>query len=168
MIENKSNLLLRVGSLIDYEILYDIYMDDKNNRYLNFEITSKTNFKSLFNEILSNGILYILEINSKIISTCIITKKKRRTSHIAILGNLATSSDFKGKGYSYYFIELLIFSLKEEGIKRIELFVESDNFIALSFYLKLGFKIEGRLEKYFKRENEKDYIDEYIMAKIIK
>lgn len=76
MIENKSDLSLRVGSLIDYEILYDIYMDDKKNRYLNFEMTSKTNFKILFNEILSNGILYILEINSKIISTCIITKKK--------------------------------------------------------------------------------------------
>lgn len=35
------------------------------------------------------------------------------------------------------------------------------------FYQKLGFKHEGKLKKYFKRENENQFIDELLMALLL-
>ena len=62
--------------------------------------------------------------------------------------------------------ELITQIRQDKTIKRIELYAECDNEIALNFYKKLGFQIEGCLKKYFKREQNDDYIDELVLALI--
>ena len=57
--------------------------------------------------------------------------------------------------------------LKKENIRRIDLYAEADNPIAINFYKKTGFQLEGVLKKYFKREDENKYVDEYVMALIL-
>ena len=58
----------------------------------------------------------------------------------------------------------LLDTLRQEGIKRFDLLVEIDNPRAIHFYKKFGFDIEGTLRNYFKRANQADYVDDYLMA----
>ena len=58
-------------------------------------------------------------------------------------------------------------ALTAAGVKRIELFAESDNAPALRFYEKLGFEREGTLRKFYKRAGDADYIDEHVMALLV-
>ena len=57
--------------------------------------------------------------------------------------------------------------LKADGVKRIELYAESDNAPGLRFYRKLGFKYEGTLRKFYKRAGEAEYIDDQLLALLI-
>ncbi len=158
---------LRIGSLSDFDQLYAIYMDKAVNPFLNFEIMSQEAFKPIFNELLQSGELYVYENEAQIVATCVVMRLKRRAHHVATLGTLATHPEFQGKGMGTQFIKELINKLKATGIKRIDLCAEADNPKAISFYQKLGFKLEGVLQKYFLRENENKYIDEHLMAMIL-
>jgi putative acetyltransferase len=158
---------LRLGKESDFDQLYPIYMDKAVNPYLNFEMMSQEDFKPIFKELLECGDLYVYENQAQIVATCIVMRLKRRANHVASLGILATHPDFHGKGIGTLFIKELINKLKAMGIKRIDLCAEADNPKAIGFYQKLGFKLEGVLEKYFLRENENKYIDEHLMAMIL-
>ncbi|MBN9288037.1 MAG: GNAT family N-acetyltransferase [Gammaproteobacteria bacterium] len=158
---------LRIASATDVDELHAIYMDKEVNPFLNFEIMSKESFKPIFNELLQSGDLYIYENDTQIVATCVVMRLKRRAQHVVTLGTLATHPDFQGKGIGTQFIKELINKLKATGIKRIDLCAEADNPKAISFYQKLGFKLEGVLQKYFLRENEDKYIDEHLMAMIL-
>ncbi len=158
---------LRKGTLSDFDDLYPIYMDKKNNPFLSFEIMDKETFKPLFMELLESGDLYVYEIENRVVATCIVVRHKRRAQHVVTLGTLATHPDFQGKGIGTQFMNALIMKLKNEGIKRIDLCAEADNPKAISFYQRLGFELEGILKKYFIRENGEKYIDEHLMALIL-
>ncbi|MBX7146228.1 MAG: GNAT family N-acetyltransferase [Alphaproteobacteria bacterium] len=158
---------LRQGIFSDFNQLYLIYMDKAINRFLNFEILDKEKFQPIFLELMASGQLYVYEYEQQIIATCIVIRQPRRAHHVASLSTLATHPNFQGKGIGTQFLQELINTLKNDGIKRIDLCAEADNSIALSFYKKIGFKLEGVLKKYFIRENESQYIDEHIMALIL-
>jgi putative acetyltransferase len=87
---------------------------------------------------------------------------------VATLGTLATHPQFHGQGIGTQFMQQLFKKLRDDGISRIELYVESDNLNAQHFYKKLGFQLEGVLKDYFKRPCEEQYVDEYLMAIIFK
>ncbi|MBS0286476.1 MAG: GNAT family N-acetyltransferase [Proteobacteria bacterium] len=158
---------LRLGTHADFDSLYAIYMHGSVNPYLNFEIMDKKSFEPIFNELRQSGDLYVYEHDKKIVATCIAMRLKRRAQHVATLGTLATHPNFQGKGIGSQFIQKIITLLKEQGIKRIDLFAEADNLKAIHFYKKMGFELEGVLKKYFLRENENKYIDEHLMALIV-
>ena len=158
---------LRIGKLSDFDGLFDIYMDEKVNRFLNFEIMSKDQFQDTFNDLMKSGQLYVYEQDNQIVATCIVMKQKRRANHVASLGTLATHPQFQGKGIGTRFMKELIGKMKSEGIKRVDLCAEADNPVALNFYKTLGFQLEGILKKYFRRPYEKHYIDEHMLALII-
>lgn len=158
---------LRIGSFSDFDGLFPIYMHEKVNPYLNFEIMNAELFLPLFHELLQNGQLYVYEGENKILATCIVMKQKRRAQHVASLGTLATHPHYQGQGIGTNFIKDLVITLKTQGIKRIDLCAEADNLVALNFYKKIGFQLEGILKSYFKRSQEDHYIDEYMMAFLI-
>ncbi|KWT98580.1 ribosomal-protein-alanine acetyltransferase [Variovorax sp. WDL1] len=57
--------------------------------------------------------------------------------------------------------------LKADGVRRIELYAESDNAQALRFYGKLGFVHEGTLRQFYKRADEPRYVDEYVLGLLV-
>jgi len=163
-----SEFKLREASTSDLDALLPIYMDDSVNRFLNFEILTKDEFKNIFDELLASGELFVFEKNNQVVATCIVMRHKRRCAHVATLGTLATHPQFHGQGIGTQFMQQLFKKLRDDGISRIELYVESDNLNAQHFYKKLGFQLEGVLKDYFKRPCEEQYVDEYLMAIIFK
>jgi ribosomal protein S18 acetylase RimI-like enzyme len=158
---------MRRGTDADFDVLYDIWMEPGVNRYLNFEIMPREEFRKLFGELLQGGSLYVYEADGQVVATCIVTRQPRRAQHVATLGTLATHPQFQGRGIGTRFMKELVGRLKEEGVKRIDLCAEADNPAALAFYKKLGFEPEGVLKKYFIRQNESHYVDEHLMALIV-
>lgn len=61
-------------------------------------------------------------------------------------------------------VEDALARLRAAGVKRVELFVETDNARAIRFYKRLGFEIEGTLRDFYKRASDAHYVDEHIMA----
>ena len=84
-----------------------------------------------------------------------------------MIGSFALKPEFHGTGLAYTIIKELIDELVIDGVKRIELIVESDNPKGIRFYEKLGFEKEGTLRKFYKRSYEDNYVDDYIMSLII-
>ncbi|CAF4236528.1 unnamed protein product, partial [Rotaria sordida] len=134
--------MLRLGRDNDFDALYSIYMHPTVNPYLSFEIMSKEEFLPIFNELTTSGTLYIYEnSDGQITATCIVHRSKRRSAHISSLSTFATNPNFHRQGIGTKFIRELIHELrKDEQIKRIQLYAEADNEIALNFYKKVGFQ----------------------------
>jgi putative acetyltransferase len=158
--------MLRLGTDKDFNALYPIYMHPVVNPYLSFEIMSKEEFLPLFNELIKSGTLYIYEnTDGQVTATCIVRRLERRSAHTVCLTTLATNPDFQRKGIGSKFVGELIKEIrKDEQIKRIELYAEIDNEIALNFYKKLGFQVEGCLKKYYKRAQDDHFVDELVLA----
>jgi putative acetyltransferase len=160
--------MLRLGAEKDFDVLYPIYMHPTINPYLSFEIMNQEEFLPVFNDLLQLGDLYIHEnSDGQVLATCIVCRLDRRCAHTICLSTLATNPNFQRQGIGTKFLRELINEIrKDEGIKRIELYAEVDNEIALNFYKKFGFQVEGCLKKYFKRAKENHFVDELVLALI--
>ena len=158
--------MLRLGIDKDFDALYPIYMHPTVNPYLSFEVMNKEEFLPLFKELKLSGTLYVYEnTDGQVAATCIVCRQELRCAHTVCLTTLATNPNFQHKGIGTKFVHELINEIrKDQQIKRIELFVEVDNEIGINFYKKLGFQVEGRLKKYFKRAQDDQFVDEFVMA----
>ncbi|CAF4194430.1 unnamed protein product [Rotaria magnacalcarata] len=132
--------MLRLGTENDFDALYPIYMHPTVNPYLNFEIMSKEEFLPLFHELITSGTLYVYENDDgQVVAT----------------------------GFGTRFIRELVEELrKDKRTKRLELYVVVGNEIALNFYHKLGFQVEGYLRKSFAPMKESPPTDDLMMAMI--
>ncbi len=160
--------MLRLGTNKDFDMLYSIYMHPTVNPYLSFEVMSKEEFKPIFNELTKSGTLYVYEnTDGQVVATCIVVRLARRCAHTVCLTTLATNPDCQRQGIGSRFMRELINEIrKDEEIKRIELYAEDDNEIALNFYKKLDFQVEGCLKKYYKRAQDDHFVDELVLARI--
>jgi putative acetyltransferase len=160
--------MLRLGTNKDFDMLYSIYMHPTVNPYLSFEVMSKEEFKPIFNELTKSGTLYVYEnTDGQVVATCIVVRLARRCAHTVRLTTLATNPDCQRQGIGSRFMRELINEIrKDEEIKRIELYAEDDNEIALNFYKKLDFQVEGCLKKYYKRAQDDHFVDELVLARI--
>ena len=154
----------RKATAADFKAVYNIFMDPEANPYLNTEFSDETGFSPIFEALLKRDNLWVYEFQNKVIGFYEISRGQRRTGHAARLENIAISAEFSGQGFGSRLMEKLIGTLRQEGIKRFDLLVESDNPRAIHFYKKFGFEIEGTLRKYFKRAGQDKYINDYIMS----
>ncbi|MFZ5966934.1 MAG: GNAT family N-acetyltransferase [Bacillota bacterium] len=90
--------------------------------------------------------LFILaEVEGKIVGTCSVNgDTRRRIRHTANLG-ISIEKDHWGIGIGKKLMQTAIQWAKGNGISRITLQVDTENFRALNLYLKLGFEVEGTL-----------------------
>ena len=160
--------MLRLGTADDLAALYPIYMHSTVNPYLSFEIMSKEEFLPIFDELINSGVLYIYEnTDGQVAATCIVCRSQRRSAHVVCLSTFATNPEFHRQGIGSKFMRELIDEIrKDERIKRIELHAEADNEIALNFYKKFGFQVEGCLKKQIKRAQDDHFIDDLVLAMI--
>tara|TARA_R110002167_G_scaffold268090_1_gene474653 strand:- start:317 stop:850 length:534 start_codon:yes stop_codon:yes gene_type:complete len=151
----------------DFDIVYDIYMSDSVNPFMSWEKVSKKDFEDCFKDLLSRDEFLAFEENGNLLGLVTVIRGKWRKRHVATLGSLAVSTSYQNKGVGSRMMNLLINSLKDEGIRRLELTVESDNLSAIHLYERLGFQQEGILREYFRRDGHPEAIDDYVMSKLL-
>jgi len=157
-------VLRRKASAYDFDSIYEIMMDPAVNPFLNVEPMARDALRPIFNELLNRGNLSVYEQDGTVIGLVELSRGRRRTGHAVRLDNLAIRSESQGRGWGTQLLQDIITELQSQGVKRIDLIVESDNARAIRLYQKLGFEIEGTLRKYFKRAYQNQFVDDYLMA----
>ena len=82
---------------------------------------------------------------------------------VAYVYGVSTVPKFERNGYARKLLQYVMETLKEMGIKRIELTVDMDNFTAKKIYEELGFKIVETLDNEYG-----DNIERYLMRYLVK
>ena len=161
--------MLRQVQESDLQDIYAIFQQKEVEPYVSIGLKPYPEFCDTLLKSLDNSLLdyLIYEDNEKIIGICAVQYFTDRRAHTAYIGSLAIHHQYHGKGYGQKMMNQLFEQFKTRKIIRIELIVETDNPGAIKFYEKLGFEIEGTMKKFYKREYEKHYIDDHIMAKFL-
>ena len=154
----------RIASESDLEPLHAIYMHESVNPYMGFDACSLDQFRSIFRELRSGGDLLVFEENGGMVGVCNVTRRRHRLKHVAYIGSLAVRPDCSGQGVGRAILTTVLNMLREEGFRRVELLVASDNARAIGLFRSLGFEIEGTLRRYFSRGASKELFDEHVMG----
>ena len=159
--------MFRAITKTDFDTVYKIYTSDSVNPFMNWDKVSKKDFEECFEVLLARDEFLAFEKNDEIVGLITIVRGRWRVCHIASLQSFAVSPKYQNLGIGNEMISLLVNRLRNEGIRRLELIVESDNLRAIHLYEKLGFKKEGVLREYFRRSNNSKAINDYIMSKLL-
>lgn len=157
----------RLATLEDIDAVFALYMHEKVVPYLGYDPMPLADFRPIYQELVGSGSFYIHAHDGRLAGFYRATRYPGRVRHVACLGTLAVDPALHGRGVALAMVSEAIEALKAAGVKRIELYAESDNAPALRFYEKLGFEREGTLRKFYKRAGEADYIDDHLMALLI-
>ena len=151
----------------DFDIVYDIYMDETVNPFMYHEYTSKEAFKPVFEDLCNRSYAWIFQ-NSEGADCAIATATRHpgRCDHVADIQSVAIKQEFQGQGIGKMMVQQMIEQLKQDGCKKLQLFAEADNPRAIAFYKSFGFKEEGLMPGYVRRSHDK-YVDEVVMGLII-
>jgi ribosomal protein S18 acetylase RimI-like enzyme len=124
----------------------------KERRFLSFlEAPPKNEVNAFVKKMVESGHPYFYALNgNKSVGWCDITRKTLPSlSHSGILG-IGIKKEFRGMGIGKRLMKAAIEDAEAKGIQRIELWVFENNQNAFALYLKCGFRVEGKMEKYIK------------------
>lgn len=154
----------RPARLSDFEFFYHLYMHPEINPFLLYEPMEKSAFEPIFEQLLSDEVLFVFEDNHAPIGMFKLIPLRHRTAHIAYLGGVAIDPRFSGQGFAQKMFAEIIALGKTRNLKRIELSVSVENARAIALYEKCGFQQEGVLRKYTYLQSENRYLDEALMS----
>ncbi|CAA2100065.1 Mycothiol acetyltransferase [Variovorax paradoxus] len=157
----------RLATPEDLVSVHALYMHEKVVPFLGYDPMPLEEFRPIYRDLVDSGCFHIYEHDGRLAGFYRATRYPGRVQHVACLGTLAVDPAFHGQGIALAMVTEAIDALKAAGVKRIELFAESDNAPALRFYEKLGFEREGTLRKFYKRAGDADYIDDHLMALLL-
>jgi RimJ/RimL family protein N-acetyltransferase len=157
----------RLATPEDLHTVFAVYMHEKVVPFLGYDPMPLEDFRPIFQALVDSGCFFVYEREGRVAGFYRATRYPGRVQHVACLGTLAVDPTFHGQGIARAMVSEAIDTLKAAGVKRIELFAESDNAPALRFYEKLGFEREGTLRKFYKRAGDAGYVDEYVMALLV-
>jgi ribosomal protein S18 acetylase RimI-like enzyme len=160
------SLMRRLAELNDLESVFAIYMDATVIPFLGYDPMPIEAFEPVFRDLVQSRCFFVYQVSGHIAGFYKASRHPGRASHVGYLGTLAVAPQFQGQGVAHAMVAEAIDALRAAGAKRIELTVESDNTRGLAFYAKLGFEVEGKLRKFYKRSHEADYVDDYVMSKL--
>jgi RimJ/RimL family protein N-acetyltransferase len=161
------DLEYRLATHSDFNSVYDLYMDRVSNPYLTYDHMTREEFESIYEELLDTKTLYIVESNQRVVASYRLTPKTDRQAHTIYLGGFVVSHSMKGKGIGTTILNHIKKSSVDDGKMRIELTVDINNENAINLYKKVGFIIEGRIRKSYRRSATNVYYDEYLMGLIL-
>ena len=157
----------RLATHQDLEAVFSIYMHEKVVPFLGYDPMALEEFRPIYKELVDSRSFYVYEAEGRVAGFYRATRYPGRVRHVACFGTLAVDPSLHGKGIALAMLNDAIARLQADGIKRIELYVESDNAPGLRFYQKLGFEHEGTLRKFYKRAGEAGYIDDHLLALLL-
>lgn len=151
----------------DLEPVFAIYSHPSVVPYLTYEPMDLATFRPIFDELVESRCFWIWEHAGHIGGFYKATRYPGRVSHVLQLGTLAVDPHRHGRGIGRAMIEDALGHFRAEGVRRVELYAESDNAQALAFYARLGFTIEGTLRDFYKRADEAHYVDEHVLGLLL-
>ena len=156
----------RLAEHSDLEPVFAIYMDETVIPFLGYDPMPIEAFQPIFRALVESRCFFVYEVSGVLAGFYKAARHPGRASHVGYLGSLAVAPKFQGLGVARTMVTEAIEALRIAGAKRVELIVESDNTRGLAFYERLGFEIEGKLQKFYKRSHESAYVDDYIMSRL--
>lgn len=157
----------RLAQPTDLERVFSIYAHPQVVPYLTYEPMDLAAFGPLFDELVRSGCFWLWERGGEVAGFYKATRYPGRVNHVVLLGTLAVDPQFHGQQVGRAMVEDAIAHFRAEGIRRVELFAESDNAAALAFYQRLGFVHEGTLREFYKRAHEAHYVDEHVLGLLL-
>ncbi|KQP12336.1 GNAT family N-acetyltransferase [Pseudorhodoferax sp. Leaf267] len=154
----------RLAEPRDIEAVYAIYSHAEVVPFLTYEPMPLTSFADVYAELLASGNFHVWQVDGAIAGFYRATRYPGRVRHVVLLGTLAVDQARHGQGVGRAMLLDAFARLQSEGVRRVELFAESDNTLALRFYERLGFVHEGTLRAFYKRAHEDHYVDEVVMG----
>ncbi|MDM0018750.1 GNAT family N-acetyltransferase [Variovorax saccharolyticus] len=151
----------------DIRDVFSIYSHEQVVPFLTYEPMSFEDFEGVYAELLASGSFFVWQVDGEIAGFYRSTRYPGRVRHVALLGTLAVDPRRHGQGVGRAMVADAIERLRADGIRRIELYAESDNTQALRFYRQLGFVHEGTLRDFYKRADQAHYVDEYVMGLLL-
>jgi L-phenylalanine/L-methionine N-acetyltransferase len=166
-LQKNNNPMHRKATQNDLQFIYDLYMHPQVNPFLLYEPMDIEEFKPIFDKLLENEIKYIfMGENSISVGMFKLFPWTYRASHIAYLGGLAIHPAYAGKRFGVKMMQEIIDLARQQGYKRIELSVATENLRAIELYKKVGFEAEGIMRKYTFLKQEERFLDELLMSYI--
>jgi len=159
--------MYRKATQNDLQFIYYLYMHPQVNPYLLYEYMGIEAFKPIFDSLLASEIKYIFtDENGVPVGMFKLFPWTYRASHIAYLGGLAIQPSYSGNGFGRKMMQEIIALANQQGYKRIELSVATENLKAIELYKKVGFEVEGVMKKYTYLKQEGRFLDELLMSYI--
>lgn len=157
----------RLAQPADIQPVFSIYSHPAVVPYLLYEPMDLQSFAPIFEELVRSGSFWVWEPEGSVAGFYKATRLPGRVHHVVQLGTLAVDPEIHGRGLGRAMVEDAIQHFRAEGIRRVELFAESDNQVALAFYNRLGFVHEGTLKDFYKRAHENHYVDEHVLGMVL-
>nr|WP_297526054.1 GNAT family N-acetyltransferase [uncultured Roseateles sp.] len=157
----------RLARAEDLEPVFAIYSHPQVVPYLTYEPMDLPSFVPIYEELVRSGAFWIWEVDGEIAGFYRATRYPGRVSHVLLLGTLAVDPRRHGQGVGRAMIDDALRHFRDAGIRRVELYAESDNAQALAFYQRLGFVIEGTLRDFYKRADQAHYVDEHVLGLLL-
>lgn len=157
----------RLATPHDIQSVFAIYSHEKVVPFLTYDPMSFEEFEAVYDALLAGGSFYLWEIDGEVAGFYKTARYPGRVRHVASLGTLAVDPRRQGRGIGRAMVDDAIQRLRADGVRRIELYAESDNTQALRFYAQLGFVHEGTLRDFYKRAGESHYVDEYVLGLLL-
>jgi RimJ/RimL family protein N-acetyltransferase len=157
-------MMIRKAAKSDFHFLYYLYMHPQVNPYLLYEYMQQDDFHAVFDALQQKAVLYIFEVNNEPMGMFKLMPQQHRNAHIAYVGGFAVDPEKGGKGYGLQMMNELIAYARQQGFRRLELTVSTNNEKAIQLYLKAGFQHEGVLKRYTYLKSKDQYVDEAVMA----
>jgi len=110
----------------------------------------------------ANALFIVAEVNGKIVGNLNFSGgPRKRNYHVGEFG-VSVLKEYWGKRIGEKLIKYLIKWAEENGMRKINLRVRTDNEKAVKLYKKLGFSLEGTLKRDFLIDGK--FYDSYIMG----
>tara|TARA_B100001989_G_scaffold252366_1_gene234175 strand:- start:472 stop:966 length:495 start_codon:yes stop_codon:yes gene_type:complete len=155
---------MREATAADFDLVYDIYMDESVNPFMRYEPMDKDLFLEAFDDLMSRDYFWIFQNDKG--QDCGMGSAvlyDGRLGHVAEIRSLGIKKEAQGKGLGRRVMGEIVSALMDKNIERIQLFAESDNENGLKFYDSLGFEREGVMKNYFQR-GDGHYVDEIVFG----
>ncbi len=152
-----SDLLIRKGSLEDFEILLSLYKETANSSADKFPFgVEEDQVKSLLEKCVDKGIMILLEhkqSNLLIGEIHAYKPKGKALTHVFSEFGFIVHPKAHGKNIGPILMDVFLNLVRKQfqDVLRLEVMVRESNTKALTFYESFAFKREGVLERRFRR-----------------
>ncbi len=158
----------RLAKPEDLARVHAIHSHPQVSPFLTYEPMSLQDFAPIYDEMLASGAFYVWTVAAQVAGFYRITRYPGRARHVALLRTVAVDPDAQGRGIAQAMVADALLHLRSDGIRRVELYAESDNARALRFYERVGFMREGLLRGFYRRAGEDQDVDEVVMGLLLR